>query len=493
MENTSILHPDDTERSIAFKFTNVTDTDKEVYIKDITLYSFLRNIDWVNNVFSWVELREIPLKKLVCNPPDDTDNGSDDGTVGGTDIQPSIERDITDSNEGDSGEQPATGSTGDSGTENNKDDEKKTVPILCCLRIPPGTYKNTENIIEMINDKLSKLTNYELAIDGIQAIHTVLPCAYDISDIAIRETQLEDTSQTGIQWYPAIIDYPVVLNNFDISLDNTNSNSLDNNTCIPVLEYNANTEELSLPLEGSPNYNNLLLYNSDLISKMGSDTLTSHAVTFANGITSTLKIDKINININDLYASEYGLIRYRENGSNYTEFIINPSNEELINEITSKYATIKSISIPPQDDADNGNDTYPEITTEGNYKIFSCIAYPFFPVSTKLYLYNCNTPYVDKVIEARLSTERLFAISLASMEVDLEWTNQSQTTAETATRPYRAAETLDIVTSIKPHTVSINSIINIPSGSTTSIYVIGDNQRYPLWRSSHSLTYRVIN
>ena len=431
MENNSILHPDDTERSITFKFTNETDTDKEVYIKDITLYSFLRNIDWVNNVFSWVELREISLDKLACNHPDS------DTTI--------------------------------------------KVPILCCLRILPGTYKNTESIITMINDRLSKLNELyenELAINSVQAIHNVPVCAYDIGDIAIQE------NNKGVIWYPAIIDSSVVLNNFDISPNNINSSSSENIDCVPVLEYNVNNKELSLPLEESLNYNNLSLYNSDLISKMGSDSLTSHAITFVNSITNTLKIDKIDININDLYISEYGLIRYRENGNDYTEFIINPSNENLINEIKHKYDTMQPVSTPNK---------YPEITAEGNYKIFSCMSYPFFPVSTKLYLYNCNTPYVDKVIESRLSTERLFGISLASMDMESEWTNQSQTTPETAARTCGAAETLDIVTSIKPHTVSVNSIINIPHGSTTSIYVIGDNQRYPLWRSTHALTYRVIN
>ncbi len=475
MENLSILRSDTSERSITFKFTNTTDTDKDVYIKDITLYSFLRNIDWVNNVFSWVELREIPLNEIACNPPPpDTDesSGKADITNGDNDMQAPLERDFMDRGEG-SDDQTATG--------NNK-----TVPILCCLRIPPGTYKNTESIISIINTRLGELNGLiygGLAIKGIQAIHNVPACAYDIGDIAILGTQTG--TQTNIPWYPAMINSPVVLNNFDISLDNTNNNSSTNIACIPVLEYDSNNESLSLPLEGSPNYNNLSLYNSDLISKMGSDSLTSHAISFINGITNTLAIDKIDININDLYASEYGLIRYRENGIDYTEFIINPSNTELIDEITDKYNAMK--------EATNKNSGYSELPTDDTYKIFSCIAYPFFPVSTKLYLYNCNTPYIDKVIESQISTERLFGISLAIIEMGSEWTNQSQTTSETAARPYGAAETLDIATSIRPHTVSVNSIITIPHGSTTSIYVIGDNQRYPLWRSSHSLTYRVIN
>lgn len=458
MENISILRSDTSERSVAFKFMNTTSTDKEVYVKDITLYSFLRNIDWVNNVFSWIELREIPLKELVCNPPENTDNNT----------QPPTDQTINvNDSEQIPTEQPSTGDT----------DMVIKIPILCCLRIPPGSYKNTENIIAVINANLNKihdLYEYDLAITGIQAIHNVPACAYDIGDIAILENNNNTTP-----WYPAIINSYVVLNNFDISLDNNNNNPPEHLSCVPVLEYNTNNKELSIPLEGSLEYNNLSLYNSDLISKMGGSSLTSHAISFVNSITSTLTIDRIDVKINDLYTSEYGLIRYRENGNNYTEFIINPSNTELIDEINRKYRTINSFTLNEGDT----NDKYPEIAETGIHKIFGCFAYPYFPVSSKLYIYNCNASYIDKVIESQTSTERLFGISLASVEINSEWTNQSQTTAET----------LDIVTSVRPITVSVNSIINIPHGSTTSIYVIGDNQRYPLWRSSHSLTYRVIN
>ena len=209
MENNAILHPDSTVRSIAFKFTNATDTDKEVYIKDVTLYSFLRNIDWVNNVFSWVELRDIPLNKLAYNQLDNTDS-----------LQ---------------------------------------VPILCCLRIPPGTYKNTESILAAINDRLSKIADeYDLAINGAQAIHNSPACAYDITDIAIR---LQKTGRDAISWYPAVINLPAVLNDFDIKLINNylntdiNHGAAYNVKCVPVLEYNDG--ELSLPSKGSPNYNNL--------------------------------------------------------------------------------------------------------------------------------------------------------------------------------------------------------------------------------------------
>lgn len=418
MEKLSVIHSDRNERSITFKFTNTTDTNKDVYIKDITLYSFLRNIDWVNNVFSWVELRSIPLNKLVYNPP-------------------------------------------------NSGIDTMEVPVLCCLRIPPGNYKNTESIIAAISENLERLSNdgYDIAISHIQTLHDIPACAYDIGALRVQEKTGNTTP-----WYPAIINSHVIFNNFDISLNNDNVSDItpEEAYCIPVLEWTDDTDELSVPLEGTLAYNNLALYNSDVISKLGSNSLTSHAITFVNGITDTLSIDNITINIDDLYSSDIGLIRYRENGNNYTEFIINPANKELIDEITNKYNTIPT----------EGESSDPPIN-----KVFSCFAYPFFPMSTKLYIYSCNTPYVDKIIESQLSTERLFGVSLASMDVESEWSNSSNA----------GYETLDNTTSVRAHTVSVDTIINIPSGSSTSIYVIGDNQRYPLWRSSHMLTYRVIN
>ena len=423
MEKLSIIHSDWNERSITFKFTNTTDTNKEVYIKDITLYSFLRNIDWVNNVFSWIELRSISLDKLVYNPPDDG-------------IIDTIE-----------------------------------VPVLCCLRIPPGNYKNTESIIAVISENLEKLNNdgYGIAISHIQAVHNVPACAYDIGELAIQEN-----AENKNPWYPAIINSHIIFNNFDISLTNDDVNVItpEESYCVPVLEWTEDTKELSVPLEGTLAYNNLALYNSDVISKLGSNSLTSHAITFVNGITDALNIDNITININDLYTSDIGLIRHRENGNNYTEFIINPSNTELINEVNSKYNAMKI-----------NTKNYPELNEDNEYKMFNCVGYPFFPISTKLYIYNCNTPYVDKIVESQLSTDRLFGISLASMDVESEWSSSSAD----------GYETLDNKTSVRAHTVSVDAVINIPSGSATSIYVTGDNQRYPLWRASHMLTYRVIN
>ena len=414
MESISIVHPDNNNRTISFKFTNTTENDKDVYIKDITLYTFLRNIDWVNNVFSWVEIRSLKRSRFAHNVlTNDTNN---------VDIY---------------------------------------VPILCCVRIPPGTYKNTETIIEAINDVLANNASdiNNIAITSVSTVHGVPGSAYDIVGI-------NATVDKSIAWYPAVIDSTVISNGFDISIDNTSNNPNLSLNCVPVLEYNKNSNDFTVPIEGTDGYNNLLMYNRDILSKMNGSSLTSHAISFINSITATLTVDCIKISPEDLYTSEFGLIRFRENGSNYTEFIVNPNNDALITKIRAKNATLPS----------------PTNTTSAT-KTLNCFAYPFFPTSETLYIRAANTEHLDKLVESQLSSDRIFGFSIAYVNVSSEWTNN----------PSDDYETLDIITLIRPQTVSINSVITVPKSSTTYIYVTGNNQRYPLWRSTHTLTYRVIN
>lgn len=415
MENISIVHPDNNNRTISFKFTNTTENDKDVYIKDITLYTFLRNIDWVNNVFSWVEIRSLKISDIAYNVSSDDDKN-----------------------------------------------KSTNVPILCCVRIPPGTYKNTETIVQTINDAFEKLPDQDIkaAISEINTAHDVPGSTFDIAGIAVT---INDNQPT-IPWYPAVIDSTVISNGFDISMDSTGNDYSPPSNCIPVLEYNGNT--FTVPTEGTAGYNNLLLYNHDILSRMNGSSLTSHAMSFINSITATLTVDSVKISPEDLYASEFGLIRFRENGSNYTEFIVNPNNAALIAEIQAKYSSLNA---------------QPNNTT----KILNCFAYPFFPTSETLYIRAANTEHLDKLVESQLSSERVFGSSIAYINVSTEWTNKP-----TDDDDY---ETLDIITSIRPQTVAINSVITVPKSSTTYIYVTGNNQRYPLWRSTHTLTYRVIN
>ena len=406
MESISIVHPDNNNRTISFKFTNTTENDKDVYIKDITLYTFLRNIDWVNNVFSWVEIRKL-------NTSDIAHNGTSPDTI--------------------------------------------HVPILCCARIPPGRYKNTEMIVQTINNTLQSISEQNsIAITGVDAIHGVPGSAYDIAGI-------EFTIDNTITWYPAVIDSSVISNGFDISIDRTRNDYGISSNCIPVLEYNGNT--FTVPTEGTDGYNNLLMYNYDILSKMNGSSLTSHAISFINSITATLTVDSVKISPEDLYTSEFGLIRFRENGSNYTEFIVNPNNTALIAEIQEKYAALN-------------------IQSTDTTTTLDCFAYPFFPTSEALYIRAANTEHLDKLVESQLSSERVFGSSIAYINVSTEWSNKPTDSDY---------ETLDIITSIGPQTVAINSVITVPKSSTTYIYVTGNNQRYPLWRSTHTLTYRVIN
>lgn len=59
--------------------------------------------------------------------------------------------------------------------------------------------------------------------------------------------------------------------------------------------------------------------------------------------------------------------------------------------------------------------------------------------------------------------------------------------------PSTVAEYLYYQTEIQPLKTSINTIIRIPPKSTKYIYVIGNNQAYPVAHAPHSLTYSIIH
>jgi hypothetical protein len=111
-----------------------------------------------------------------------------------------------------------------------------------------------------------------------------------------------------------------------------------------------------------------------------------------------MNIDKIVITRNDLYESEHGLIRCLDNGSNYTEFIVNPSNTGLISSVITKYTEAHAKNLE-----------------------FECFGYPFFPISNKLYVRTCHTNFVDKLIESQLSTDRLYGSTIGEADISLIW------------------------------------------------------------------------
>lgn len=353
MSNISILHPSVETHSVSFELHNESDSPKSFHVQDITLYSFMRTIDWVNNAFTWVELRTIEstnkdeLKKYIINADDITEN--------------------------------------------------VTIPILCCCRIPEGSYVNAEAICERLNDAFSDSDS--ISLQSITPTHNVVGSGFDIDSVIIEMKENRDCI-----WCPAILHTSVLNTVYNIprSTDNDVAVLSTSNECIPVLEL-LNGELVSPPAT-SVKHNNVLYYYADILSKLSSGSLTSHAITFVNSITATLGIDMIKIKETDAISNEYGLVRHLENHVNYTEYIIQPRSD-LIKEITDKNQTTKK---------------------DGIKYTFMCAEYPFFPISDKLYIRSCATKNIDSLIEEQYSTTRIFGNSLGIVDVPASWRNVQQ-------------------------------------------------------------------
>ncbi len=355
MSNVSILHPSVETHAVSFELHNESDSPKSFHVQDITLYSFMRTIDWVNNALTWVELRTIEpsnkdeLKKYIINADDITEN--------------------------------------------------VTLPILCCCRIPEGTYVNAETICERLNDAFSE--SDDISLRSITPTHNVVGSSFDIDSVIIELKENRDCI-----WWPAILDTSV-LNTLYNNPQSTDKDAVvlsASNECVPVLEL-LNGELVSPPTD-SVKYNNVLYYYTDILSKLTGESLTSHAITFVNSITATLGIDMIKIKETDAISNEYGLVRHLENRVNYTEYIIQPRND-IIKEITDKNQKAKK---------------------DGRKYTFMCAEYPFFPISDKLYIRSCATKNVDNLIEEQYSTTRIFGNSLGTVNVPASWKNVQQMT-----------------------------------------------------------------
>ena len=125
MSSVSILHPSTETYAVSFELRNDSNSAKSFHVQDITLYSFMRTIDLVNNTLSWVELRTFnssnkdELKKYITNADDITEN--------------------------------------------------VTIPILCCCRIPEGSYVNAESVCSRLNEAFAE--SADISIKSITPTH----------------------------------------------------------------------------------------------------------------------------------------------------------------------------------------------------------------------------------------------------------------------------------------------------------------------------------
>ena len=136
MYSVSIAHPIEGINTIAFEIANESTEDKQFYVEDMTIQSFLRNIDWTSNCFSWIEARRL-TNTNIGHYYVTSDGSAPLNTY---------------------------------------------VYVFCCLRLTPGTYSNIESVLTEINTHLQKTTETTEKREGITTFVRDLPCSlYNIT------------------------------------------------------------------------------------------------------------------------------------------------------------------------------------------------------------------------------------------------------------------------------------------------------------------------
>jgi hypothetical protein len=335
MENTN---------AVCFQLNNDTDTEKRYYLQEMNIQSFLRNIDWTTNCFSWIEARVLTTPTMYfAVDSDDTDKSS-----------------------------------------------TEFVYVLCTLRIRPGTYSNVESVIDEINKRLK--ANVELPESqngGAKTVVRDLPCAlygispeYDtVADYKItgfRVSMLPDGQNytfTTRGYYPSTKIAPAVLSMelFPIDTHGTNNSTVINVSQPrppPVVHYDLKTT-YTLNYPGAEK--NIIAYNA-CVSALNDDVnaLNHHSIDFSAGITNHLGLTPFQLPIDHLFSINGEPVICYNNGSDYIEYLINPNaldtkelstyfvNTVASNETVTSRGTQDSIawSIPAvKDSSKNDNET----------------------------------------------------------------------------------------------------------------------------------------
>lgn len=352
MNTVKIVHPMENTNAVCFQLNNDTDTEKRYYLQEMNIQSFLRNIDWTTNCFSWIEARVLTTPTMYFTVDDyDKDKSS-----------------------------------------------TEFVYVLCTLRIRPGTYSNVESVIDEINKRLK--ANIELPESkngGARTVVRDLPCAlygispeYDtVADYKItgfRVSMLPDGQNytfTTRGYYPSTKIAPAVLSTELFAIDTHGTN---NSTVInvpqprppPVVHYDLNTT-YTLNYPGAEK--NIIAYNA-CVSALNDDVnaLNRHSIDFSAGITNHLGLTPFQLPIDHLFSIDGEPVICYNNGSDYIEYLINPDalnkvelstyfvNTVASNEMVTTRGTQDSISwsIPAvKNSSKNDNETLFKISDNG--------------------------------------------------------------------------------------------------------------------------------
>lgn len=322
MDSVYQAYPQRGTNGVSFTLTNIGETKQVVYLRDMTLYTLLRNIDHTNNCFSWIEER--PISTLASHVTTINENGE----------QVSITEDIADKK----AQNPSITKTISDYT------NLSHCHVLCCLRIPPGAYTDIPSLVNAINDHLSStMTSQPLttskrrlpcALNGIEYVHRTDAgnrrpgFKFSISSEWWEKTDKTYTDpQDGearsiyvptVRITPAVLQDPLYLS-YDSSIKSTlYRNTILNGNQPPCIVMTKNSLYMP-PLHDS----SVSLYNmnsKNVISSNGS--LTKQTIDFPSAISNKLGLQPFILPNNTLFYTYDDAVRIYDNGFDYTEFLI---------------------------------------------------------------------------------------------------------------------------------------------------------------------------
>ena len=261
----------------------------------------MRNIDWTTNCFTWIEARE---NQLMLPSYFDMESTSD----------------------------------------NTISDTVTTVYVLCCLRIEPGTYANTEEVIEQINSCLQsniempqqsdqgqtvRMRDVGCSLYNINPEYNTAVTSYRINGFTVglvADTSSYITTAQGNSATTKIA--PAILTPEFFNLYGNASNSVPNTSIVsprpkPIVHYDGKG---NYTLDYDNYMTNNAIYNADVRAmKDITDSLNNHAIDFNTSITNQLGLTPYKLPIEHLFINKDNepIICY-DNGKNYREYLIDP-------------------------------------------------------------------------------------------------------------------------------------------------------------------------
>ena len=342
--------------------------------------------------------------------------------------------------------------------------DRQHIYILCCLRLEPGSYTSNQQVFDAINDALTKIHESPVKTCSLKKI---TPISNGSMTIGTVEVTMVDMPGDPVKIAPAVLDNGL-LSRYDLQPANRQELMVPATSILPTcvgIDFDVRQTYITSQKDVdryTASINNLMYYT---------DSLTKHTIDFDRGITRKMGISPYIIPPQAFIYTDGEAIRICDNGINYTEYILDGF---MLDELELRKYYLNTLYTDSQSNP----------TTDANHPQYGSSNplqfIPFFPYSDTLYVGIGSAKKMDNFIEANTIKSPNGLIKMRNMSVPVSF----NTTEE---------EQLYYQTEIQPLKTSINAIIRVPPKSTKYIYVIGNNQAYPVAHAPHSLTYSIIH